>query len=37
MTPPAPRAAGKLSSSSTTSTGRTSDIKCHHCHGVGHF
>jgi hypothetical protein len=36
-TPPAPRAAAKLSSSSTTSTGRTSDIKCHHCHGVGHF
>jgi hypothetical protein len=22
---------------STTSTGRTSDIKCHRCHGVGHF
>jgi hypothetical protein len=37
MTPPAPRAAGKPSSSSTTSTGRTSDIKCHRCHGVGHF
>jgi hypothetical protein len=36
-TPPAPRAAAKLSSSSTTSTGRTSDIKCHRCHGVGHF
>jgi hypothetical protein len=36
-TPPAPRAAGKPSSSSTTSTGRTSDIKCHRCHGVGHF
>jgi hypothetical protein len=36
-TPPAPRAAAKSSSSSTTSTGRTSDIKCHHCHGVGHF
>jgi hypothetical protein len=36
-TPPALRAAGKPSSSSTTSTGRTSDIKCHHCHGVGHF
>jgi hypothetical protein len=35
--PPAPRAAAKPSSSSTTSTGRTSDIKCHHCHGVGHF
>jgi hypothetical protein len=38
MTPPAaPRAAAKPSSSSTTSTGRASDIKCHHCHGVGHF
>jgi hypothetical protein len=37
MTPPAPRAAGKPSSSSTTSIGRTSDIKCHRCHGVGHF
>jgi hypothetical protein len=37
MTPPAPRAARKLSSSSTTSTGRTSDIKCHRCHGVCHF
>jgi hypothetical protein len=37
MTPPAPRAAAKPSSSSTTSTGRTSDIKCHRCHGVGHF
>jgi hypothetical protein len=36
-TPPAPRAAAKLSSSSTTSTGRTSNIKCHHYHGVGHF
>jgi hypothetical protein len=36
-TPPATRAAAKLSSSSTTSTGRTSDIKCHCCHGVGHF
>jgi hypothetical protein len=36
-TPPAPRAAAKSSSSSTTSTGRTSDIKCHRCHGVGHF
>jgi hypothetical protein len=36
-TPPAPRATAKPSSSSTTSTGRTSDIKCHHCHGVGHF
>jgi hypothetical protein len=36
-TPPAPRAAAKPSSSSTTSTGRTFDIKCHHCHGVGHF
>jgi hypothetical protein len=37
MTPPAPHAAAKPSSSSTTSTGRTSDIKCHRCHGVGHF
>jgi hypothetical protein len=37
MTPPAPRAAANPSSSSTTSTGRTSDIKCHYCHGVGHF
>jgi hypothetical protein len=37
MTPPAPRVAAKPSSSSTTSTGRTSDIKCHRCHGVGHF
>jgi hypothetical protein len=36
-TPPAPHAAAKPSSSSTTSTGRTSDIKCHCCHGVGHF
>jgi hypothetical protein len=36
-TPSAPRAVAKLSSSSTTSTGRTSDIKFHHCHGVGHF
>jgi hypothetical protein len=35
--PPAPHAAAKPSSSSTTSTGRTSDIKCHRCHGVGHF
>jgi hypothetical protein len=39
MTPPTPStcAAAKPSSSSTTSTGRTSDIKCHRCHGVGHF
>jgi hypothetical protein len=37
MTPPAPRVVAKLSSSSTTSTSHTSDIKCHHCHGVGHF
>jgi hypothetical protein len=36
-TPSASRAAAKPSSSSTTSTGRTSDIKCHRCHGVGHF
>jgi hypothetical protein len=35
--PPAPRAAAKPSSSSTTSTGRTFNIKCHRCHGVGHF
>jgi hypothetical protein len=35
--PPAPRAAVKPSSSSITSTGRTSNIKCHRCHGVGHF
>jgi hypothetical protein len=37
MTPPAPRTTPKPSSSSTTSSGRTSDIKCHRCHGVGHF
>jgi hypothetical protein len=37
MTPPAPRAVAKPTSSSTTSTGRTSDIKCYRCHGVGHF
>jgi hypothetical protein len=36
-TPPTPRAAAKPSSSSTTSTGHTSDIKCHRCHGVGYF
>jgi hypothetical protein len=36
-TPPAPRATAKPSSSSTTSTNRTSNIKCHRCHGVGHF
>jgi hypothetical protein len=36
-TPPAPRAAAKPSSSSTTSTGHTSNIKFHHCHGIGHF
>jgi hypothetical protein len=35
--PPAPHAAAKPSSSSTTCTGSTSDIKCHRCHGVGHF
>jgi hypothetical protein len=23
--------------SSTVPTGRTSDIKCHRCHGIGHF
>jgi hypothetical protein len=37
MTPPALRVAAKPSSSSTTSTSRSSDIKCHRCHGVGHF
>jgi hypothetical protein len=37
MTPPAPHAAAKPSSLSTTSTGCTFDIKCHRCHGVGHF
>jgi hypothetical protein len=37
MTPSAPRAAAKPSSSSTTSTSRTSNIKWHRCHGVGHF
>ncbi|WP_428637417.1 hypothetical protein, partial [Shewanella sp.] len=37
MTPPAPHVAAKPSSSSTTSAGRTFDIKCHRCHGVGHF
>jgi hypothetical protein len=36
-TPPAPRAEAKPCSSLTTSTGRTSDIKRHRCHGVGHF
>jgi hypothetical protein len=36
-TPPTPRAAVKPTSLSTTSTGRTSDIKYHRCHGVGHF
>jgi hypothetical protein len=36
-TPPASHAVANPSSSSTTTTGRTSDIKCHHCHGVGHF
>jgi hypothetical protein len=38
MTPPlAPCVAAKPSSSSTTSTSRTSNIKCYRCHGVGHF
>jgi hypothetical protein len=37
MTPAPPRAAAKPSSLSTISTGHTSDIKCHRCHGVGHF
>jgi hypothetical protein len=36
-TPPTPHAVAKPSSSSTTSTSRTSDIKCQHCHGVGSF
>jgi hypothetical protein len=36
-TPPTPHAAAKPSSSSTTSTSHTSDIKCQHCHGVGYF
>jgi hypothetical protein len=36
-TPPTPRATAKPSSSSTTSTGHTLDIKCHRYHGVGHF
>jgi hypothetical protein len=36
-TPPTPRAAAKPSSSSTTSTGCTSDIKCRRYLGVGHF
>jgi hypothetical protein len=36
-TPPAPRAVAKPSSSSTTSIGCSSDIKCHRCYGVGHF
>jgi hypothetical protein len=36
-TPPAPHVVAKPSSSSTTSTGRTSNIKCHPCHGLGHF
>jgi hypothetical protein len=35
--PPAPRAAANPSSSSTAFTGHTSNIKCHRCHGVGHF
>jgi hypothetical protein len=33
----APRVGAKPSSSSTTSTSRTFDIKCHRYHGVGHF
>jgi hypothetical protein len=36
-TPPTPRVEAKSSSSSTTSTDRINDIKCHCCHGVGHF
>jgi hypothetical protein len=35
--PPAPRAVAKPSLLTTTSTGRTSDIMCHRCHGVGHL
>jgi hypothetical protein len=35
-TPSATAAAAKPSSS-TVPTGRTSDIKCHCCHGIGHF
>jgi hypothetical protein len=30
-------AAAAKPSSSTLSTGHTSYIKCHHCHGIGHF
>jgi hypothetical protein len=30
-------ARGVKPSSSTVPIGRTSDIKCHHCHGIGHF
>jgi hypothetical protein len=30
-------AAATKPSSSTIPTGRTSDIKCHRCHGIGHF
>jgi hypothetical protein len=26
-----------MPSSSTIPTGRTLDIKCHRCHGIGHF
>jgi hypothetical protein len=48
MPPPAPRTtemskasilqgAAAARPSSMTPTGRTSDIKCHRCHGVGHF
>jgi hypothetical protein len=37
MTPSTPRVVAKPSSSSTTSIGRTSVIKCHHCHVVGHI
>jgi hypothetical protein len=31
------RAGTTKPSSSTVSTGRTSDIMCHRCHGIGHF
>jgi hypothetical protein len=37
MTPPAPCATAKPSLLSTTSTSRTSNIKCHRCYGVSHF
>jgi hypothetical protein len=30
-------AGASKASPSTIPTGCTSDIKCHHCHGIGHF